>query len=1075
MSNTAQEQQRLNAELALIEAQIDKESKQRKAIRQQLRSLDLTEGERNALEAQSQELENSIEGLYRSQTARSSELKVLTNDVPKSSNPPVAAFGNQPVPTSSNQNTGGNSSSSTATRYQQAVANDQVRLDGLNQRLVTTNQQIQSNQQREAELSQVLRNNPEGSPAYQAALDERRAVRRQNLELENQQILLRQDISVRENSLATNVNQLSLITTETQPPTIPPPPPTMVTDTTGTPTDTGAQLVPLGGTTIRTAPLDDPNAGEAEARAFLQRNQPVQSAQPDTGFTYYGAVPAAPVTNPQRTATVDPNPWAGIDPEKAAAWNQLSAADRRWLGNGDPTDPFILRRAPDGGRPVAAIDAVRDTAPAPLPDDNLAFEPPPDDNLAYTQGTNPGPGYTRSYDEFGNEITVRTPLPDDDLAYTQGVNDTTGYSFEDTGGVPTQRLSDFEVTDTTGYSFEDTGGVPTQRLSDFPVTDTTGYSFEDTGGVPTQRLSDFEVTDTTGYNTFEDTGGVPTQRLSDFTDPGPGYGVSDDGLAFSELPDDNLAYTQGVNPGPGYTTTYDEFGNEITLPSQLPDDNLAFTEGVNPGPGYGVSDDGLAFSDLPDDGLAFQDTEVEDTEGYIVPDGSINVPEGQQEFAPTALGGNFSAQYDVESGTYGVFDEDTGQFVQTGLTEQEATLLAQDASIGDPNFAGNPDAASDTGVPDEDAVPASEVAFAPTALGGDFVASFDPETGTWGVFDNDTGVFVETGLTEQEAILKAQEYSVGDPNFAGNADAATDPGLTPEQAQAQAQAQAEAAAAQAAIAQAAAARKAAQEAVAAQRKQADEGDWRVKLRLAGGADYLYRAPENQVETGILYPLYVSNGVVFPYTPTITTNYAATYNSYDLTHSNFRGQFYQNSFVDEVTIQAVFTAQDTTEANYMLAVIHFFRSVTKMFYGQDPNRGQPPPLVFLQGLGEFQFNLHPCVVRSFTYSMPNDVDYIRARTANFDGTSLLKRRDRQAQSLDSFSASTASKDAAGLTDGATSGRQQTVPTLGTKRPTYVPTRMETTITLLPIQTRQQVSQEFSLKRFASGELVRQGYW
>ena len=161
MSNTAQEQQRLNAELALIEAQIDKESKERKAIRQQLRSLDLTEGERNALEVQSQELENSIEGLYRSQTARNTELRVLTESIPSGPNPPVAAFNNQPAPPSSNQNVGGNASSSTAARYQQAVANDQVRLDGLSQRLVNTNQQIQSNQQREAELSQILRNNPE--------------------------------------------------------------------------------------------------------------------------------------------------------------------------------------------------------------------------------------------------------------------------------------------------------------------------------------------------------------------------------------------------------------------------------------------------------------------------------------------------------------------------------------------------------------------------------------------------------------------------------------------------------------------------------------------------------------------------------------------------------------------------------------------------------------------------------------------------------------------------------------------------------------------------------------------------
>ena len=47
------------------------------------------------------------------------------------------------------------------------------------------------------------------------------------------------------------------------------------------------------------------------------------------------------------------NPWAGVDAEKAAAWDNLSPADQEWIGNGDPTDQFILARSPDGGNPVA--------------------------------------------------------------------------------------------------------------------------------------------------------------------------------------------------------------------------------------------------------------------------------------------------------------------------------------------------------------------------------------------------------------------------------------------------------------------------------------------------------------------------------------------------------------------------------------------------------------------------------------------------------------------------------------------------------------------------------------------------
>lgn len=268
----------------------------------------------------------------------------------------------------------------------------------------------------------------------------------------------------------------------------------------------------------------------------------------------------------------------------------------------------------------------------------------------------------------------------------------------------------------------------------------------------------------------------------------------------------------------------------------------------------------------------------------------------------------------------------------------------------------------------------------------------------------------------------------------------------------------------------------AQAAIEAQRKQANNGDWRVKLRLAGGSDYLYNDPEI-TETGILYPLKVTDGVVFPYTPQIQTTYGANYSSYDLTHSNYRGYFYQNSYVGDISIGATFTAQDTSEANYLLAVIHFFRSVTKMFYGQDAQRGVPPPLVFLQGLGEYQFNLHPCVVKDFNYQLPADVDYIRANSININGTNMLQRRARQTLPTTSALASILRLANAGL-QGLNSGALTATPappTLGINNPTYVPTKMEISLTLLPIQTRQQVSKQFSLKQFANGDLLKGGFW
>jgi hypothetical protein len=260
----------------------------------------------------------------------------------------------------------------------------------------------------------------------------------------------------------------------------------------------------------------------------------------------------------------------------------------------------------------------------------------------------------------------------------------------------------------------------------------------------------------------------------------------------------------------------------------------------------------------------------------------------------------------------------------------------------------------------------------------------------------------------------------------------------------------------------------------AQRKLVNNGDWRVRLSLAAGADYLYNASS----PGILQPLAVTGGVIFPYMPKIDIAYKAEYDPYSLTHSNYKGYFYKSSYTDAVNLTATFTAQDTTEANYLLAVIHFFRSVTKMFYGQDAQRGAPPPLVYLTGLGEYQFAAHPCVVSSFQYSLPNDVDYIRAGSTNINGTNLITRRARQDLPTNPITGALKRLEnlfsSQGINKGAIAN-PFAPPTLGKNSPTYVPTKIDLTISLLPMQTRAQVSQQFSLKSFANGDLIKGGFW
>ena len=255
-------------------------------------------------------------------------------------------------------------------------------------------------------------------------------------------------------------------------------------------------------------------------------------------------------------------------------------------------------------------------------------------------------------------------------------------------------------------------------------------------------------------------------------------------------------------------------------------------------------------------------------------------------------------------------------------------------------------------------------------------------------------------------------------------------------------------------------------------------DWRVKLSLAKKSAYLYNAPGN---AGILAPLRATGGIVFPYTPSIQVTYAAHYDPTEITHSNYKIFQYKSSSVDSINITCDFTAQDTYEANYLLAVIHFLRSVTKMFYGQDnlPTNGTPPPLCYLTGMGEYQFNNHPLAIGSFTMNLPNDVDYIRA-TPNpssppgvDQSAANNKNNDIDPAAARKFGSSVPERGDNPPTKFTSNN------TGGTVDPTYVPTKMIIQITAYPIVTRNDISKEFSLRDYATGALINRksggGMW
>lgn len=256
-----------------------------------------------------------------------------------------------------------------------------------------------------------------------------------------------------------------------------------------------------------------------------------------------------------------------------------------------------------------------------------------------------------------------------------------------------------------------------------------------------------------------------------------------------------------------------------------------------------------------------------------------------------------------------------------------------------------------------------------------------------------------------------------------------------------------------------------------------QDDWRVRIQLAQGADYLY---VNAQEGDILFPLKATNGVVFPYTPQIQMGYKANYDVIDLVHNNYKQYFYKNSSVEDIIITCEFTAQDTGEADYLLAVMHFFKSVTKMFFGQDgnnggPRAGTPPPLCYISGLGQYQFNDSPLLISSFSYTLPNDVDYIRAgSTTQYSGVNLGAYTPKEKGYTNKYMPGLDRLRGSKLERGGMNPEPAFV-YLANSTATYMPTKIQLQISAYPIVTRRKTATEFSLEAYATGKLLNKGFW
>jgi hypothetical protein len=126
----------------------------------------------------------------------------------------------------------------------------------------------------------------------------------------------------------------------------------------------------------------------------------------------------------------------------------------------------------------------------------------------------------------------------------------------------------------------------------------------------------------------------------------------------------------------------------------------------------------------------------------------------------------------------------------------------------------------------------------------------------------------------------------------------------------------------------------------------------------------------------------TGGVVFPYTPNISLTYKGNYTQQEgIIHNNFPYQAYKNSSIEDITIQAEFTVQTNPEGQYWLAVMNFFKTATKMFYGKSIPVGFPPILCELSGYGTEILPNVPVVIKSFQLDLKDNVQYMEIQSLN----------------------------------------------------------------------------------------------
>jgi hypothetical protein len=260
-------------------------------------------------------------------------------------------------------------------------------------------------------------------------------------------------------------------------------------------------------------------------------------------------------------------------------------------------------------------------------------------------------------------------------------------------------------------------------------------------------------------------------------------------------------------------------------------------------------------------------------------------------------------------------------------------------------------------------------------------------------------------------------------------------------------------------------------AVSAFAGDANANDWRVRLSLPNWSSFR--------SSPVLKPLKEAGGLVFPFTPQISIKSGAKYSAEPVVHTNYPFNAFKNSDPGTIEITAPMNVEDAGQALYWIASVHYLRSIAKMFSGFDPKAGNPPPIVFLNGYGNYVFKNVPVAIQSFNCTLPNDCDYIACNVVGSAAGNIAGLADNISGLADTLGGSIPgiSANAMGNISSIAGGIGQVAGLLGTfgiggstsGGQAHVPTKSQFQVTLIPMYSRQSV-RKFSLDRFVTGSYL-----